>query len=49
VRANIFPVILNKLNETMKELRGEEEPLKEAIEEGETGYFSENNLQETVK
>jgi hypothetical protein len=44
-----FPVMLDKLNETMKEISGEEEPLKEAIVAGDTGYFSENNLQETEK
>jgi hypothetical protein len=40
-----FPELLEKLEETMKELTGEEAPLEKAIVEGDTGYFSENNLQ----
>jgi hypothetical protein len=38
--------MLDKLQGTMKGLRGEEEPLKTAIGEGDTGYFSQNNLRE---
>jgi transposase len=44
-----FPEMLDKLTETMKELSGEEEPLEDAIVEGDTGYFSEKNLQEAAK
>jgi hypothetical protein len=44
-----FPLMLDKLNERMKEISGKEKPLKEAILEGDTGYFSENNLQEAAK
>ncbi|MDR1863476.1 MAG: IS1182 family transposase, partial [Treponema sp.] len=43
-----FPLMPDKLNETMKEIRDEEEPLKEALMEGDTGYFSEKNLQEAA-
>jgi hypothetical protein len=35
--------MLDKLNGTMKEISGEAEPHKEAIQEGDTGYFSEDN------
>jgi hypothetical protein len=44
-----FPGMLDSLTETMKELTGEEAPLEKAIVEGDTGYFSENNLQEAEK
>jgi hypothetical protein len=44
-----FPEMLDSLTETMKGLTGEEAPLKKAIVEGDTGYFSENNLQEAEK
>jgi transposase len=44
-----FPRMLDKLNETMKELSGKKKPLKKAVVEGDTGYFSENNLQEAEK
>jgi hypothetical protein len=36
--------MLDNLKETMKGMSGEEEPLKDAIVEGDTGYFSEKNL-----
>jgi hypothetical protein len=35
-----FPQMLDSLNETMKGLSGEEEPLKEAIVTEDTGYFT---------
>jgi hypothetical protein len=44
-----FPEMLDQLNETMQELSGEDEPLKTAIVEGDTGYFSENNLREAAE
>jgi transposase len=39
-----FPEMLDNLKETMKGLSGEEEPLEDAIVEGDTGYFTEKNL-----
>jgi transposase len=47
--AEALPEMLDKLNETMKEVTGKEEPLKQALLMGDTGYFSENNLQEAAK
>ena len=44
-----FPKMLDSLEETMKELTGKEKPLKKALVEGDTGYFSEENLQEALK
>jgi transposase len=44
-----FPEILDSLTERMRELSGEEAPLAKAIVEGDTGYFSEDNLQEAAK
>jgi transposase len=41
-----FPEMLGQLEETMEELSGKEAPLSQAIVEGDTGYFSENNLRE---
>jgi transposase len=40
-----FPRMLDTLAETMSGLSGEEEPLADAILEGDTGYFSEKNLE----
>jgi hypothetical protein len=40
-----FPEMLEKLEKTMEELSGEDEPLAEALLTGDTGYFSEDNLQ----
>jgi len=40
-----FPKMLNSLEENMKALTGKEKPLKNALVEGDTGYFSEDNLQ----
>jgi transposase len=47
--AKSLPGMLDKLNETMKEITGKEAPLKGALVEGDTGYFSEENLQEAAK
>jgi transposase len=44
-----FPEMLDQLQGTMRELSGKREPLKEAIVEGDTGYFSENNLREATE
>jgi transposase len=41
-----FPEMLDQMNGAMQELSGEAEPLKEAIVEGDTGYYSEKNLRE---
>jgi hypothetical protein len=40
-----FPDMLDDLNKTMQTLSGEEKPLKDSLECGDTGYFSEANLQ----
>jgi hypothetical protein len=45
----MFPQMLNTLEENMKALTGKEEPLKKAIAAGDTGNFSEDNLQEATK
>jgi hypothetical protein len=39
-----FPEMMDKPAETMGTLSGKEKPLKGAIVEGDTGYFSEENL-----
>jgi hypothetical protein len=44
-----FPEMLGRLEETMKEITGKEKPLKKALVEGDTGYFSEENLQEASR
>jgi len=44
-----FPQMMDSLEENMKAITGKKEPLKEALLEGDTGYFSENNLQEAAK
>jgi hypothetical protein len=43
--AETFPLMLDKLNEAMREITGKEEPLKDALVTADTGYFSEDNLQ----
>jgi len=43
-----FPEMLDSLEENMKTLTGKEKPLKKALLEGDTGYFSEDNLREAV-
>jgi hypothetical protein len=44
----MFPQMLNNLEENMKALTGKEEPLKKAIVVGDTGNFSEDNLQKAA-
>jgi len=44
-----FPRMLNHLEENMKKITGKKEPLKDILLEGDTGYFSEENLQEAQK
>jgi transposase len=43
-----FPKMLDSLEENMKTATGKEEPLKKALLVGDTGYFSEANLQEAA-
>jgi transposase len=45
----IFPEMLDSLEENMKQTTGKKKPLKNALVEGDTGYFSEENLQEAAK
>jgi transposase len=40
-----FPRMLEELERTMEEITGKEEPLKKKTMLGDTGYFSEDNLQ----
>ena len=44
-----FPRMLDRLEENMKKATGEEKPLEKALVEADTGYFSEENLQEAAK
>ena len=44
-----FPEMLDILNKNMQTITGKEEPLKKSIVLGDTGYFSEDNLQEAAK
>ena len=44
-----FPNMLDSLNENMKEVTGEKEPLKDSLVIGDTGFFTEENLQEASK
>jgi len=41
-----FPKMLDSLNENMKEITGKKNPLKDSIITGDTGFFTEENLQE---
>ena len=41
--------MLERLEENMKMISGKEEPLKKALVEGDTGFFTEDNLQEAEK
>ena len=41
-----FPKMLDSLEENMKKVTGKEKPLKKSLLEGDTGYFSEDNLQQ---
>ena len=47
--SKMFPVMLGELEENMKIITGKEEPLKRALVEGDTGFFTEENLQEAAK
>jgi hypothetical protein len=44
-----FPAMLDKLEENMKKVTGKKKPLKNALVECDTGFFSEENLQEASK
>jgi transposase len=44
-----FPQMLDSLEENMRTVTGKEEPLKKSLVTGDTGFFSENNLQEAKK
>jgi transposase len=44
-----FSRMLDSLEEQMQTITGKEEPLKKALLEADTGYFSEENLQEAAK
>jgi transposase len=44
-----FPQMLDSLEENMSGVTGKEEPLKKALVVGDTGYFSEGNLQEAAE
>jgi single-stranded DNA-specific DHH superfamily exonuclease len=41
--------MLDNLNNNMKTITGKEKPLKKALVTADTGYFSEENLQEAAK
>jgi len=47
--SGMFPQMLDKLEENMKAITGKEAPLKKALVEGDTGFFTEDNLQEAEK
>ncbi|MDR0877456.1 MAG: transposase [Treponema sp.] len=44
-----LPAMLDSLKENMQMVTGKDEPLKRSLVTGDTGYFSENNLQEAAK
>jgi len=44
-----FPEMLDRLEENMKTVTGKEDPLKKSLVEGDTGFFTEDNLQEAAK
>jgi len=44
-----FPQMLDNLEENMKKVTGKEEPLKKSLVQGDTGFFTEDNLQEATK
>jgi len=41
--------MLDNLEGTMKKVTGKKDPLKDSLVGGDTGYFSEDNLQEAAK
>ena len=47
--SGIFPKILGNLEENMRTITGKEKPLKKSLCLGDTGFFSEENLQEAKK
>ena len=47
--SGMLPEMLDELEESMKTITGKEEPLKKALVEGDTGFFTEDNLQEAEK
>ena len=47
--SGMFVEMLDRLEENMKEVTGKEEPLKKALVEGDSGFFTEDNLQEAAK
>ena len=44
----MFPEMLGRLEENIQTITGKEEPLKKALVEGDTGFFTEDNLQEAA-
>jgi transposase len=44
-----FPEMLDKLEENMKTVTGKEDPLKKSLLSGDTGFFTEANLQEAAE
>jgi len=44
-----FPQMLDSLKENMQEVTGEKNPLKDSLLTGDTGFFTEENLQEANK
>ena len=44
-----FPEMLDRLEENMKDVTGKKKPLKKSLVLGDTGYFSEDNLQEAAR
>ena len=47
--SGMFPEMLERLETTMEEASGKEEPLKKALVEGDTGFFTEDNLQKAAQ
>ena len=47
--SGMFPEMMDRLEENMKEATGKDEPLRNALVEGDTGFFTEGNLQEAAK
>ena len=47
--SGIFPKMLENLEENMRTITGKEEPLKKSLCLGDTGFFSEENLQEAAE
>jgi transposase len=43
--SGVLPKMLDNLEENMKAITGKDKPLKRALVEGDTGYFTEDNLQ----